>query len=178
MKFMLVLSAIALAAFGAPSPQPVSLNPVALGPFGDVTIGSANVPHDTVDTLTTFAMNVGLGNRGTKADSGRVSIVIADTAVLQVVYAESVYFRIGAGTALRVDFPETRFTTLGPRHGVVRLWTYRRSRDSLKWDFWVMSGLGVEETPNAECRMPNLGPTVLSGAEVQSLGVCRRTGLS
>jgi hypothetical protein len=174
MKRIIALSVLTLAALGALDLQRASASPVAFGPCGDVTIGSANVPRDTVDTLTTFRMNVGLGNRGTKADSGRVSIVIADTAAFRVVYAESVFFRIGGGTAQRVDFPETRFTTLGPHHGLVRLWTYRGSKDSLKWDFWVVTGLGVEESHQPQAASPKLAATVVRGVLVLSQASSRK----
>ena len=169
MKSIIVLSVLVPAAIRAALPQPASVNQVKPRLFGDVGLSSVTVPRDTVDTLTTFRLNVGLGNRGTKADSGRVSIVIADTAAFRVVYAESVFFRIMGGTAQRVDFPSARFTTLGLHHGMIRLWTYRGSTDSLAWDFWVAGGTGVKETPNARVPTAKVGPTIMSASSVSSL---------
>jgi hypothetical protein len=163
MKFTLVLSVLALAALGASDPQSASVDWALSGPSGDVVMSNVNVPRDTVDTLTTFEMSVGIENHGTKADSGRLSIIVSDTAVFRVVYAESCYFRILPGTVSRVEFPQTRFTTLGPHHGLVRFWTYRGCKDSLRWDFWVVVGLGMEEShqPQAPSHKPE--PTIVRG---------------
>jgi hypothetical protein len=116
----------------------------------DISIVRVNLPYDTIDTLTPVTMYVELRNYGVVSDSGWLSITISDTAAFRVVYAESGYFRIYVGGEFTVQFPETRFTTLGPHHGKVRFWTYGGSADSLEWDFWVVARLGVEEAISDE----------------------------
>ena len=129
----------------------------------DISIVRVNLPYDTIDTLTPVTMYVELRNYGVVSDSRWLSITISDTAAFRVVYAESGYFRIYVGGEFTVQFPETRFTTLGPHHGKVRFWTYGGSAASLDWDFWVVAGAGVEEGLKPQAPSSKPAATVVRG---------------
>ncbi len=129
---------------------------------GDIGIVCVEMPHDTVDTFTTFYPWVRVKNYGAEGVSGFIVVVFSDTARDRIVYRDSVFFRLEGGEESHFVFDSVRFTVVGNHEGQFWLGTHNHA-DTTEWPFWVVPFVpGVEETMNDERGMPSVA-TVLRG---------------
>jgi hypothetical protein len=113
---------------------------------GDMGIVWVSLPRDTIDTLATQSMAVGVRNFASECDSGALFLMFRDVTRDSLVYSADTAFGLAGGAAITVMFPLHRFQTLGPHDGLCSLWAYNAdTSNALRWRFWVVPRLGVTE---------------------------------
>jgi len=121
---------------------------------------------DTLDSGTVVTPRCriwNLSNQSLNFDV-RFRLFFVDTAIHPTGYVFTRNLNLIAGGSTLVSGPP--FTTM-PGEWLLTVDAGEAFADSA-W-FWVRGGAGIEEMPSAECRMSNVGPTVLSGSMVHSL---------
>ena len=167
MKCFLFLPVLALAALGAPGPQPAppdcpGLNPV--GPLprfpGDAWLDSLYGPPDTVygDTFVSF----GAALHASQPYNASVRIDLWANGTYR--WGETRAFYVPAGDSVVVDWG---FSTAGEsgyymvRDMFIDFQPVPADTWTVTWQFWILPGGGVEEHPGPQVAGRRLQPTFI-----------------